>query len=144
MGESLLAAYLQPLLDKLAPGPRMNFAHQQGFHSELRKWRSLLRQIKLVSGDAEEKQMNDVEVKRWVDELLLLAYDADDVLEELYHKALQRHNRSSSDSATSSSQVQDLLAQIQSITTRFVYIDEEKSDLGLKERPGVMSSLVSP
>ncbi|KAK6928730.1 Rx, N-terminal [Dillenia turbinata] len=143
MGESLLAAYLQPLLDKLASGPLMNFARQMGFHSDLREWRSKLRQIKLVLGDAEEKQMNDIEVKRWLDELLVLAYDADDVLEELDHEALQLHNKSSSDSATSSSQVQDLLAQIQEITTRFVDIEEEKRDLGLKERPGVRSRIIN-
>ncbi|KAK6928724.1 Rx, N-terminal, partial [Dillenia turbinata] len=143
MGESLLAAYLQPLLDKLAPGPLMNFARQMGFHSELREWRSKLRQIKLLLGDAEEKQMNEIEVKRWLDELLLLAYDADDVLEELDHEALQRHNKSSLDSASSSSQVQDLLAQIQEITTRFRDIEEEKSDLGLKERPLVRSNIIS-
>ncbi|KAK6928729.1 Rx, N-terminal, partial [Dillenia turbinata] len=143
MGEPHLAAYLQTLLDKLDSGQLWNFARQEGFESELKKWRSKLRQVKRVLGDAEEKQMSDREVKKWLDNLQDLAYDADDVLEELDHEALQRHNRSSSDSATSSSQVQDLLAQTQEITTRFVDIEEEKSDLGLKERPGVRSSIIN-
>ncbi|KAK6928720.1 Rx, N-terminal [Dillenia turbinata] len=143
MGEPLLAAYLQTPLDKLDSGQLLNFARQEGFESELKKWKSKLRQVKRVLGDAEEKQMSDWEVKKWLDNLRDLAYDVDDVLEELDHKALQRHNKSSSDSATSSSQMQDLLAQIQEITTRIVDIEEEKSDLGLKERPGVRSSIIN-
>ncbi|KAK6928711.1 Rx, N-terminal [Dillenia turbinata] len=140
MGEPLLAAYLQTLLDKLDSGRVLNFARQEGFESELKKWRSKLRRVKGVLGDAEEKEMSDREVKKWLDNLRDLAYDADDVLDELDREALQRHNKSSSCFANSGSQVQDLLAQIQEITTRFVDIEEEKSDLGLKERPGVRSS----
>ncbi|KAK6928712.1 Rx, N-terminal [Dillenia turbinata] len=143
MGEPLLAAYLQTLLDKLDSGQLLNFARQEGFESELKKWRSKLRQVKRVLGDAEEKQMSDREVKKWLDNLRDLAYDADDVLEDLNHKVLQRHNKSSSDSATSSSQVKELQAQIQEITSRFVDVEEEKSDLGLKERPRVRPSIIS-
>ncbi|KAK6933769.1 Rx, N-terminal [Dillenia turbinata] len=137
MGEPLLAAYLQTLLDKLDSGPLLNFACQAGFRSELRTWRSKLLQVRRVLCDAEEKQMSDREVKKWLDNLQDLTYNADDVLEELRHEALERQNNSSSDSAANSSQVQDLLAQIQEITTRFLDIEEDKSDLGLKERRGV-------
>ncbi|KAK6944713.1 Rx, N-terminal [Dillenia turbinata] len=143
MGEPLLAAYLQTLLDKLDSGPLLNFARQEGFRSELRTWRSKLLQVRRVLCDAEEKQISDTEVKKWLDNLGDLAYYADDVLEELRHEALQRQNNSSSDSASSSSQVQDLLAQIQEITTSFLDIEEDKNDLGLKERPGVRSSIIN-
>ncbi|KAK6933777.1 Rx, N-terminal [Dillenia turbinata] len=143
MGEPLLAAYLQTLLDKLDSGPLLNFARQAGFRSELRTWRSKLLQVRRVLCDAEEKQVSDREVKKWLDNLRDLAYSADDVLDELRYEALQRQNNSSSGSATSSSQVQDLLAQIREITTRFLDIEEDKNDLGLKERPGVRSSIIA-
>ncbi|KAK6933644.1 HAT, C-terminal dimerization domain [Dillenia turbinata] len=143
MGEPLLAAFLQTLLDKLDSGLLLNFARQEGFRSELRTWRSKLLQVRRVLYDAEEKQMSDREVKKWLDNLRDLAYNADDVLEELRHEALQRQNNSSSDSASSSSQVQDLLAQIQEITASFLDIEQDKSDLGLKERPGVRSSIIT-
>ncbi|KAK6933773.1 Rx, N-terminal, partial [Dillenia turbinata] len=143
MGEPLLAAFLQTLLDKLDSGPLLNFARHVGFRSELRTWRSKLLQVRRVLCDAEEKQMADREVKKWLDNLRDLAYNADDMLEELRHEALQRQNNSSSDSAANSSQVQDLLAQIQEITTSFSDIEQDKSDLGLKERSGVRSSVIN-
>ncbi|KAK6933746.1 Rx, N-terminal [Dillenia turbinata] len=143
MGEPLLAACLQSLLDKLAPGPLMNFAIQQGFDSELRKWRSMLRKIKPVLGDAEEKQMTDMEVKRWLDDLLILAYDADDALDDLDCEALQQQNNSSSDPATSSCQLLDMLPLIKKITARFQDIEEQKSDLGLEAKHGVRSSIIN-
>ncbi|KAK6933748.1 Rx, N-terminal [Dillenia turbinata] len=143
MGEPLLTAYLQPLLDKLAPGPLMNFAIQVGFDSELKKWRSMLRKIKLVLGDAEEKQMNDIEVKRWLDDLLLLAYDADDALDDFDYEALQQQNNSPSDPATSSNQLLDMLPLIKKITTRFQDIEEQKHDLGLEAKCGVRSSIIN-
>ncbi|KAK6933705.1 Rx, N-terminal [Dillenia turbinata] len=143
MGEALLAAYIQSLLNKLATGPLMNFAIQEGFDSELRKWRSMLRKIKLVLGDAEEKQMNDIEVKRWLDDLLVLAYDMDDVLDDFDYEALQQQNNSSSDPATSSSQLLDMLPLIKNITARFHDIEEQRNDLGLEANSGVRSSKIS-
>ncbi|KAK6933771.1 Rx, N-terminal [Dillenia turbinata] len=141
MGEPLLAAPLQTLLDKLVP--LLNFAHLKEFRSELRTWKSKLLQLRLVLCDAEQKQLGDPQVKKWLDNLRDLAYDVDDVLEELRHEALQRQNNSSSsDSAASSSQVQDLLAQMQEITTSFLDIEADKSDLRLEERPGVRSSII--
>ncbi|KAK6922092.1 Rx, N-terminal [Dillenia turbinata] len=140
MGEPLLAAHFQTLLDKL--GPLLNFAHLKEFRSELRTWRSKLLQVRLVLCDAEERQMNDREVKNWLDNLRDLAYNVEDVLDELGHETLQRQNNSSSDSAASSSQVQDLLAQMKEITTSFLDIEQDKSDLRLEERPGVRSSII--
>ncbi|KAK6933548.1 Rx, N-terminal [Dillenia turbinata] len=141
MGEPLLAAYLQTLLDKL--DPLLNSDRRERFISELRIWRSKLLRFKLVLCDAEEKQMRDREVKKRLDKLRDLAYDADDVLEELRHEALQRQNISSSDSAASSSQLQDLLAQIKGITKSFSDIERDKRDMRLKERPGVRPSIIT-
>ncbi|KAK6933752.1 Rx, N-terminal [Dillenia turbinata] len=144
MGDPLLAAHLQSLLDKLARRLLMDFPNQEGFDSELRKWRSMLRKIKPVLGDAEEKQMNDKEVKRWLDDLLVLAYDADDALDDLDCEALEQQNNSPSDPATSSSQLLDMLpALIKKITARFLDIEEQKSDLGLEAKHGVQSSIIN-
>ncbi|KAK6911629.1 Rx, N-terminal [Dillenia turbinata] len=143
MGEALMAAYLQSLLDKLASGQLMNFARQEGFESELRKWKKLLRKIMLVLGDADEKQFGNKEVKRWLDDLLDLAYDADDVLADIDYEALQRQNSFSSDPETSSSQVQDMLAQIKETTARLEDIEEEKTDLELEAKLGIMSRMIN-
>ncbi|KAK6933733.1 Rx, N-terminal [Dillenia turbinata] len=143
MGETLWAAYLQTLLDKLDPGHLMNFACREGFESELRKWKKIMRKIMLVLGDADEKQLSSKEVKKWLDDLLDLAYDADDVLDEIDCEALKRQNNSSSDPETSICQVQDMLAQIKEITTRFQGIEEEKTDLELKAKDGIRSSIIN-
>ncbi|KAK6933726.1 Rx, N-terminal [Dillenia turbinata] len=143
MGEALLAAYLQTVLDKLDSRQLMNFARQEGFESELRKWKKMLRKIMLVLGDADEKQLSSKEVKKWLDDLLDLAYDADDVLDEIDCEALKRQNNSSSDPETSSRQVQDILAQIKEITTRVQDIEGEKTDLELKANHGIRSSIIN-
>ncbi|KAK6928889.1 Rx, N-terminal [Dillenia turbinata] len=141
MGETLLAAYLQTLLDKLGSRQLMNFARQDGFESELKKWRKMMRQIKAVLDDAEEKQMKDKEVKKWLDDLLDLAYDADDVLDEIDREALQQQKKSPSDPETSSSQVHAMLAQIKEITTRLEDIEEEKTALDLEAKRGTGPSI---
>ncbi|KAK6931933.1 Rx, N-terminal [Dillenia turbinata] len=60
----------------------------------------------LVLGDADKKQFSNKEVKKWLNNLLDLAYNVDDVLAKIDYEVLQRQNNSSSDPETYSSQNQ--------------------------------------
>jgi Leucine-rich repeat (LRR) protein len=90
MGDALLSAFLGVLFDRLASRELLNFARQEGLEKKLDKWSKMLPRIKAVLGDAEEKQDNGVEVKKWLDDLRDLAYDVDDILDEFATEALRQ------------------------------------------------------
>jgi hypothetical protein len=89
MADALLSAFLGVLFDRLASRELLNFA-RQGLEKKLEKWSKMLPRIEAVLDDAEEKQENGVAVKRWLDDLRDLAYDADDILDEFATEALRQ------------------------------------------------------
>jgi len=90
MAEALLSAFLGVLFDRLASPELLNFARQEGLEKKLEKWSKMLPRIEAVLDDAEQKQENGVAVKRWLDDLRDLAYDADDILDEFATEALRQ------------------------------------------------------
>jgi hypothetical protein len=62
----------------------------------------MLSKIEAVLDDAEEKQDNRVAVKKWLDDLRDLAYDAEDILDEFATEALRRKLMGGDDQATTS------------------------------------------
>ncbi|XWS65479.1 hypothetical protein CRYUN_Cryun05aG0116400 [Craigia yunnanensis] len=88
VGEGALSSFFEALLAKLAFSGSLHLATVMQVHKELKKWEKILRNIKAVLDDAEEKQMKDRQVKIWLAELQDLAYDADDILDEFATEAL--------------------------------------------------------
>ncbi|BBN68874.1 NB-ARC domain-containing disease resistance protein, partial [Prunus dulcis] len=119
VGEIFLGAFLQVLLDRLAPREILNyFGLAKGVDKKLNKWSDNLSAIVAVLNDAEEKQLIDHGVKLWLDELRDLAYDVDDVLDKFATKILKR-------------QIEGRIKPAQ-ITERLQEISERKDKFGLK------------
>ncbi|GFZ02578.1 hypothetical protein Acr_15g0011860 [Actinidia rufa] len=90
IGEIFLAASITLLFDKLASGELWKFARREGIHTELEKWRRMLGEIEAVLADAEEKQITETGIQMWLEYLEDLAYDLDDVIDEIATEALRR------------------------------------------------------
>jgi hypothetical protein len=90
IGEAALSAFFQVLFDKLASPDLLKIFKQEQVHDDLKKWENTLPMIRAVLDDAEEKQVTSKFVKKWLDELEVLAYDADDILDEFATEALRR------------------------------------------------------
>ncbi|XP_057513352.1 putative disease resistance RPP13-like protein 1 isoform X2 [Actinidia eriantha] len=90
VGEIFLAASITVLLEKLASGELSNFVRREGIHTALEKWTRMLKEIEAVLADAEEKQINEGLIQNWLEDLQDLAYDLDDVLDEIATEALRR------------------------------------------------------
>ncbi|PIN23638.1 Apoptotic ATPase [Handroanthus impetiginosus] len=88
VGELFLGAFLQVLFDKLGSGLILAFARRERIYKLLKKWSLTLRLIRAKIDDAEEKQLTDRAVKLWLEHLRDLAYDLDDVLDEIATQAL--------------------------------------------------------
>ncbi|GFZ02603.1 hypothetical protein Acr_15g0012110 [Actinidia rufa] len=90
VGEIVLAAFIQVLFEKLASGELSNFVRREGIHTALKKWTRMLEEIEAVLADAEEKQITERGIQMWLEDLEDLAYDLDDVLDEIATEALRR------------------------------------------------------
>ncbi|XVF73596.1 hypothetical protein PTKIN_Ptkin12aG0215000 [Pterospermum kingtungense] len=89
VGEAFSKSMFELLLDKFGASDVMYFAQKKKFYVELKKWENNLKGINAVLTDAEEKQVNNRSVKIWLDELRVLAYDVEDILDEFAYEALR-------------------------------------------------------
>ncbi|KDO53176.1 hypothetical protein CISIN_1g000568mg [Citrus sinensis] len=90
IGEAILKACIELLVDKLTSKGLQFFAHQEQIQADLVKWKRMLVKIKAVLDDAEEKQRTDQSVKMWLGDLHNLAFDVEDLLEEFQTEAFRR------------------------------------------------------
>ncbi|KAG6671287.1 hypothetical protein I3843_Q001800 [Carya illinoinensis] len=90
VGGALLSAFLQVLFDRMASREFVDFLKGQKPSDELlNKLKDVLLSVGAVLEDAEDKQVTNSNVKRWLDDLKNAVYDADDVLDKIATKALQ-------------------------------------------------------
>jgi hypothetical protein len=89
IGEAALSAFFQVMFDKLTSPDLLKIFKQEQVDADLKKWKTMLPMICAVLDDAEEKQVTSKFVKKWLDELEDLAYDADDILDEFATEALR-------------------------------------------------------
>ncbi|KAK2969236.1 hypothetical protein RJ640_003470 [Escallonia rubra] len=90
IAEIFLSAFFTVLFEKLASVELFNLALPEGIYSQLQTWTSKLKLIQAVLSDAEEKQITANSVNTWLQQLQDLAYDLDDLLDELATEALRR------------------------------------------------------
>ncbi|KAK2990933.1 hypothetical protein RJ640_000212 [Escallonia rubra] len=88
--EIFLTAFFTVLLEKLASGDLFNLALPEGIYSQLRTWTAKFQLLEAVLSSAEEKQITEKPVNMWLQQLQDLAYDLDDLLDELATEALRR------------------------------------------------------
>ncbi|CAL5379516.1 unnamed protein product [Camellia sinensis] len=85
-----ISPLLQAVIDKLLSPDLINLARREGVNTSIKKLKKSFEDINDVLADAEEKQISDRDVNKWLKELQHLAYDADDVLDEFATEALRK------------------------------------------------------
>ncbi|KAK6933859.1 Rx, N-terminal [Dillenia turbinata] len=139
--EPLLASFLQDLTLRLASQELKDFARREGFGKNVRKCTATLVEVMDLLVDAEKKQNTKAVAKIWLSNLKHLAYDLDDVLDDLEYELLQRRKSEEGvqEGSTSwSGQMQSLRSRIEEITGRFEEIEDEgKSVLKLQANPSM-------
>ncbi|KAL4561541.1 hypothetical protein LXL04_033708 [Taraxacum kok-saghyz] len=79
----------------------MKLSQSEGIDSKLNEWKKTLLLIQSVLADADKKQITESAVRMWVNDLQDLAYDMEDVLDEIATKALRRKLNHESHASTS-------------------------------------------
>uniref|UniRef100_A0A6I9S7J6 Disease resistance protein RGA2-like n=2 Tax=Elaeis guineensis var. tenera TaxID=51953 RepID=A0A6I9S7J6_ELAGV len=90
MADVLLSALLPVVMKKAADRILQQFGVIWGMEEKLEKLERTLSAILSVLGDAEQRQVEDPAVKRWLAALKDAAYEADDVLDEFNVEAMRR------------------------------------------------------
>ncbi|KAL7619171.1 hypothetical protein Lser_V15G03628 [Lactuca serriola] len=103
MAEIAVTAVITVLCEKLLSGDLMKLARSEEIDSQLNKWKKTLPLIQAVLGDASQKHITDRAVRLWVNDLQELAYDIDDVLDDLATEALRRKLNQEAHASTSTS-----------------------------------------
>ncbi|XP_057741913.1 putative disease resistance protein At3g14460 [Arachis stenosperma] len=145
-GRAYLASFVDAVLNKLSSVNSTPIARKLADQKLLQKLKACLRAVRPVLDDAEQKQIKDQEVKKWLVDLQDSLYMADDLLDELCTKAatatpIQRDPGNSSswshyvDSIVEYCDVDEMgvVNSTQDIVDKLESIVEEKDDLGLKE-----------
>ena len=150
VGEVVLSVSLELLFSKLDSSDLLKYARQKQVHTELMKWKTGLLEIREVLDDAEVKQIDKQDVKRWLADLRDLAYDVEDVLDEFNYQVMRRKLVAEGDAA-STSKVRKFIptctpiqamrnvklgSKIKNITRRLEEISAEKAKFGLEKLKG--------
>ncbi|KAL4567629.1 hypothetical protein LXL04_023218 [Taraxacum kok-saghyz] len=144
MAEIVVSAFFTVFFEKLASEALKKLARSKGIDSELEKLKRSLIQIKAFLNDAAQKEISDEAVKGWLNGLQHLAYDIDDVLDDLATEAMNRELTEESEGC-SSSMVRKLIptccmnfslssrmqGKLDDIATKLQELVEEKDKLGL-------------
>ncbi|KAJ0641511.1 putative P-loop containing nucleoside triphosphate hydrolase, leucine-rich repeat domain superfamily [Helianthus annuus] len=140
MAELVLSAFLGVLFEKLASAAVRNIGRYNGIDAEIKKWQRSLNQIQDVLTDASHKELTSKSVKRWLNDLQHLAYDIDDVLDDLATQVM--HSEFTHESEAITNKVKKLIPscctrstrtheKLDSITAKLQDLIEEKATLGL-------------
>ncbi|KAJ9543895.1 hypothetical protein OSB04_023602, partial [Centaurea solstitialis] len=149
VAEIFLSAFITVLFDKLASADLIRLARSEGIHVQLNKWKDTLSQIQALLTDAGQKQLRDRSVELWLNKLQHLAYDIDNLLDDLATEAMRRRLKQEPDANTSTSKVLKIIpkfsnftprnlmygrkmsSKLDELTTKLHDLLEEKNSLGL-------------
>ncbi|XP_076936473.1 putative disease resistance RPP13-like protein 1, partial [Bidens hawaiensis] len=153
IAELFIGAFITVLFEKLASGDLIKLARSVGIYSELDKWSSTLTQIQAVLVDAGQKHIQHKYIQSWLDRLQHLAYEIDDVLDDLATEAMRQKLNQESDAGTSNktSKVlkfiptkfqalkygRKMSSKLDEITTKLHALVKEKNRLGLNDKIGL-------
>ncbi|KAK9069179.1 hypothetical protein SSX86_013295 [Deinandra increscens subsp. villosa] len=152
IGELILGEFISRLFEKVVSGDLISLVQSAGISSELNKLRTNLAPIRAVLVDAGEKRIKDTSVQLWLNKLQHLAYEIDDILDDLAYEAMRIQLDQDSNASTSSnmSKVLKLIpskvhalsygrtmsSKLDEITTKLGELIEEKNLLGLNDNIG--------
>ncbi|XP_058788535.1 putative disease resistance RPP13-like protein 1 [Vicia villosa] len=90
IGGAFLSATLQTLVEKLASTEFLDYIRNTKLDvSLLRKLQTTLLTLQAVLDDAEERQINNLAVKKWLDDLKDVVLDAEDLVNEISYDSLR-------------------------------------------------------
>ncbi|KAG2668828.1 hypothetical protein I3760_14G008300 [Carya illinoinensis] len=90
VGVAFLSAILGVVFNKMASPEVVGFMQRRKpTEALLEKLKIALLSMNVVLDDAEEKEVTNPNVKTWIDELKDVAYDAEDILDEIVTVALR-------------------------------------------------------
>ncbi|KAF5759285.1 putative P-loop containing nucleoside triphosphate hydrolase [Helianthus annuus] len=143
MAETIASEILKAVLKTLASKAFKTYDRSKGIHSELKKLETTLIKIQSLLNDASQKETTDEGVKQWLNDLQHLAYDVDDVLDDLATEDTRRKLNQESGAMTSKvrklipasftnlSLSQRMHPKLDYITAKFEDLEKEKDRLGL-------------
>ncbi|XP_023762373.1 putative disease resistance RPP13-like protein 1 [Lactuca sativa] len=150
MAEIVVSAVITVLCEKLISGDLMKLARSEGIDSQLKKWKKNLPLIQAVLADATQKEIKEKAVQLWVNDLQDLAYDIDDVLDDLATEVMRRKLNQEAHATTSIGKVwkffpncctkfsprnimygRKMSSKLDKITTKLRDLVVQKNDLGL-------------
>ncbi|KAJ7949342.1 Disease resistance protein [Quillaja saponaria] len=155
VGGAFLSAFLQVVFDRLSSSKILDYFLGRKLNVRLlRKLEITLLSIIAVLDDAEEKQIQNPRVKKWVDEIKDVVFDAEDLLDEIEIEVSQHEsqaellatsskvrNFSTSISAVVNAFDKEIESRIEEILDHLENLFEKKDVLGLKDGIGVGGKL---
>ena len=90
MADALVAASIQIVLEKLVSATTDVIGVAFGGFKELEKLKGSVAMIQAVMADAEKKQVQNQDVQLWLKRLEGVAFDADNLLDEINYEFLRR------------------------------------------------------
>ncbi|MFS7925295.1 putative virus X resistance protein-like, coiled-coil [Helianthus anomalus] len=149
MADAAASALVKVIFEKLADEAFKRYARAQGIHSELENLGRELSLIQALLHDASEKEVTERSVGLWLNSLQHLAYDIEDVLDDVATEAMRREL--TQESGASTSKVKKLIVptcctnfslshrlspKIDSITIELQRLYKAKAELGLTVKDG--------
>ncbi|GMN53689.1 hypothetical protein TIFTF001_022823 [Ficus carica] len=102
VGGAFLTSFVSVLFDRFASQEVVDLFHgDKIIVDQLKDLEIMLMSADAVLNDAEEKQMEDQSVRKWLDELKEVVYQADELVDKLNNEALRRKVEGASGSYTS-------------------------------------------
>ncbi|XWS77379.1 hypothetical protein CRYUN_Cryun01aG0256300 [Craigia yunnanensis] len=150
------------LFETLSSPDFLKFSGEEQVVAETKKWEKLLLKINALLEDAEEKQTTSRAVKLWRMDLQDVAFDAEDVVDELATEALRRKLMEHTQPSASTNKVWEFIlpscfrainpntfkfnanikSKIEEITAKLDYLAAQKNYLNLVEIGGGRSEKV--
>ncbi|KAM0046620.1 putative P-loop containing nucleoside triphosphate hydrolase, leucine-rich repeat domain superfamily [Helianthus debilis subsp. tardiflorus] len=150
IAELFIGAVITVLFEKLTSPEFIRLARSAGISSKVEKLKNILPLIQAVLADAAEKQIANPPVQLWLNKLQHLAYEIDDVLDDLTTEAKRSQLNQESDASTSNNTSKVLKfiptkfhalkynrkmsAKLDEITTNLCDLVGEKKFLGLTDK----------
>ncbi|QCE03406.1 disease resistance protein RPM1 [Vigna unguiculata] len=135
VGGALLSAFLDVLFERLASPELVSLIRGKKPDKLLQKVENQLIVLRVVLADAENRQITDSNVKKWLDVLIDVVYEVDDLLDEVSTKAATQKEVSNSFSHIFNRKTIVSISKLEDIAERLDEILKQKESLNLKEIP---------
>uniref|UniRef100_A0A2C9V8N2 Uncharacterized protein n=1 Tax=Manihot esculenta TaxID=3983 RepID=A0A2C9V8N2_MANES len=141
--ESFAFNIAEKVLEKIASHTYQEICFAWGLKAELKKLEDILLTVKAVLMDAEEKQVNDHQLRLWLAKLKDALYDAEDVLDE-FECEDQRRRVLQLYGTTTKKQIRERLDEIASQKSKFHLTERYESRHVMPRERALTHSFVQP